>query len=863
MLSDPKSRSAFEQLLITLSKRFINLPIEAIDDDIVEALSQVGDYTGVDRCFVYLLNEADGEWAHLTHEWVAEGVTPHKQGMQPLHVGPLRWLMDQLSAGLIVHVANRDKLPDEAESLRVLYEALQIRSALLLPLMTRGKFVGALGLSCTTVSKIWSEENVSLLRIVGEIVMNAIDRHRSYSKLQASREQYRSVVQDLTNYIVRWKPDGTPLFVNSALCRFWQMSEEEFLAKNIFEHFPPDEASQIRQKISILTIDNPFNTQEHHMQLSDGTVGWHEWSDRGLFDSEGNLVEIQSIGRDITQQKRAREELEYRQQLENLILMLTLRFINLPPDRLEHEITDALREVSEFVGGERTYIYVMNEETDAADLSYQWVADDAVPTPSSLLRLPLDEHLWAVESFKQGQPVVINHLDDLPKEAENLRQMLKEIRSVSLITVPVLLHSRLYATFSITGANDNNPWNKDTIYLLRLIGEVFVNAMERKAAEEALANSEERLRSTIDAVADGFYDWNITTGEVYVSDNWLENRGLLAGANIWTLEDWQAFIHPEDRLRVVELLDTHLQGRTTAFECEYRVRMPGDKFRWTLDRGRVIERDGQSKPLRMVGVDRDITDQLADRERLQQADARLAHLSRVAMMGEIVAGIAHEVNQPLHAAATFASAVNTAISNRDPDCMDRVAEMVQKISKQINRAADIIRRMREFVRPRPVRMAKFDLNELIRESAEMPGFGSHCKNIRLSFDLDESLSPVIGDRIQVQQVIVNLLRNAFDACHMAAEKCSHSPVVIVRTLPFEERILMQVVDNGCGLTTDTEIEPLFNAFQTNKEEGMGMGLALCRSIVASHHGKIWGELNSDHGMTFSVLLPSDSERERG
>ena len=861
LVEQPQNRSSFEQLLISLSTRFINIPIEAIGAGIDEALGEVGRYTGVERCFIYQLSGKTYETAQLTHEWVAPGMQSIRFEVQNLPAEPVMWIANQLMVGDTVHVPDRDKLPPDAQSLRLLHESVGIRSAVYVPMILRGELTGMLGFTCSTVSKEWPEDNINLLRIVGEIVINAMDRKTQFNKLQDSRERYRTVVQDVSCNILRWRADGTQLFVNRSYCDFRNMEEQALLKENVYDLLSPSETLQVKEMIAALTPENPFNTNEITLVMPDGSVVCHELSNRGLFDENNELFEIQSIGRDITAQKQAREELLYRQQLEQLILNLSLRFINLPPERLEHEIIDALRAISEFVGGERTYIYLMNEETGMADLSFEWVKEGATPTVNELRQLPVTDHAWAIELFEKSQPVIVNDVDDLDEEADNLRALLEAIQTRSLITVPVLRNKKLFATFSITSNTKNNKWTKDTIHLLRLIGEVFVNAMARKAAEQALADSEERLRSTIDAVADGFYDWDIPAKQVYVSDNWLENRGLISGGNLWTLDDWQAFIHPEDRAQAMERLNDHLQGRSEIFECEYRVLMPGETYRWMLDRGRVIERSPQGEPLRMVGVDRDIDRLVEDRHRLEEADARLAHLSRVAMMGEIVAGIAHEVNQPLHAAATFASAIGTAISRQDDDCMDRVADMVQKISKQINRAADIIRRLREFTRPRPVRMAKFDLNELIRESVDMPGLGSQRKNVRMILDLYLGLSPVIGDRVQVQQVIVNLLRNALDASQNVEMKDGRGPQLLIRTEPSDERVLLQVVDNGCGLSEGTDIEKMFHAFHTTKEEGMGIGLALCRSIVTSHHGKIWGEPNPEHGMTLSVLLPADPERK--
>jgi PAS domain S-box-containing protein len=857
LLRHSQYRSGFEQLLTSLSTRFINLPIDAIDDGIVLALAKIGTFTGVDRCFVYQFVDDSQKIGRMTHEWCAPGIPSIKHRVQDLDVEPLQWVVEQLAVGQIIHVPDSRQLPDEAAALRDLYDSLGVRSAVYLPLFFKPQATGMLGFSCVTHKKVWSEDSINLLRVVGEIVVNAFDRKSDYLQLQLSQEQYKSVVEDQSDFIVRWKPDGTHTFVNGAMCRFLEKTPDELIGSNLFDILHPDDVDDVRRKVASLTIDQPSTTDEHRVRRADGTVAWHEWSDRAIFDSSGNVVEFQSVGRDVTAQKDAREELAYRQRLEQIILNITSRFINLPPEQFKREIIGALRQVGEFVRGDRSYIYLFDSSGTSATLEFEWITTGAPATPVELQTVAVLEQDWGMQLLKQGDPMPISDIEALPPSAQPLQEALSSINVASFILVPILLRKQLIGFMGISSSQPRVRWSPDSTALLRLIGEVFANALERKAAEEALAASEERLRVTIDAVADGFYDWDMTTNRVFVSDNWLACRQLPEGENQWDVDTWRASIHPDDQRDFADGVAEHLSGKTCTFECEYRVQLADGTWRWILDRGRVIERDERGTALRMVGAERDITEQVVSRRRLQEADAHLAHLARVATMGEIVAGIAHEVNQPLHAAATFANAVTTALESNDKGSRRRAMRMMGKISAQINRAADIIRRLREFTRPRQVHMARCDINNLVRETAEMLSYEAKRKRIRMEFDLDEFLPGVIGDRIQLQQVIVNLLRNAFEAIE---PNVNRQPLITVRTRREENRVLLEVSDNGVGLAAGKDAEQLFDAFITTKEEGMGMGLALCRTIVTGHHGRIGGKCNERAGMTFSVLLPVEPEK---
>lgn len=851
-------RSEFEQLLTSLSTRFINLPIDSIDEGLEQALGEVGRYTGVDRCFVYQYSDTSQQTARLSHEWCATGVPSIKHQLQDVDLIPLGWVVDQLTSGRVVHIPDAEKLPVEAAGLRQVYKTIGVRAAFYLPLFFKSGLAGMLGFSCVSRIKEWSVESIQLLNVVGQIVVNAVDRRQDFRELQARKEQYESVVQDQTDYIVRWKPDGTHSFVNGAVCRFLGRSADELVGESIYTYIHAEDEGRVRKKIASLTVDSPTTVDEHRVLRSDGTVCWQEWTNRALFDEDGVLVEYQSVGRDITTQKLAHEELLYRQQLENLILNLTSRFINLPADEMQQSIVEALKQVGEFLNVERSFVYTFDDSLSMASLTFEWTKPGAPVTPPQLVNVDVQQPDWSMERMIRGESVAIDELSELPPNAARLRTAFEAIDVASFVIVPVMLQQRLHGFMGISSRMPGRCWPAESTAILRLLGEVFANALRRQATAAALAASEERLSLAISAVADGFYDWNIATGVLYVSERWLVTRELPLDGNELTISEWRTSIHPEDQFEFDRRIAEHLAGLSEVFECEYRVRTGEEEWQWTLDRGRVIERDESGAPLRLVGVERDIDREVTSRRRLQEADARLAHLARVATMGEVVAGIAHEVNQPLHAAATFASAVVTALDSQEPDSAERATRMVNKISAQINRAADIIRRLREFTKPRQVHMARFDLNGLVRESVEMLGFDARQRGIRVELTLEESLPSVFGDRVQIQQVIVNLLRNAYEAVEASSAKL---PVIEIDTQKQSARVLLQVSDNGPGLADPNELETLFDAFVTTKEGGMGMGLALCRTIVESHHGRIWGEPNSNGGMKFCVLLNVEPEAQ--
>ena len=849
-------RSVFGQLLTSLSTRFINMPVDAIDDSMTKALGEVGRYTQVDRCFIYQFASKQDGTASLTHEWCAPGIPSVKRLLQDIPLAPLTWTVARLTAGEIVHIPRVENLPPEAKPLRELYEKLDVRSAVNLPMFSGSRIVGMLGFSCVQGEKSWSDDSISLLRVLGEIFVNAMDRKQAVRQLHKSEERYRSVVEDQTDFIVRWKSDGQHTFVNQAVCRFFGKTREALMHENLLSAIHKEDVETVRNKVATLTPEHPSATDEHRVIMPDDSVCWHEWTDRAIFDAAGKVVEYQSVGRDITPQKMARQELEYRLKFESLLLNLSTRFIKISADQINQELIHALAQLGQFTKVDRSYVYLINDDESTAKLTYYWSAEGTPPVSPVIEQLHLNDYPWAVDILKQDKPLYIPHISALPPEAEKLRKTLEEAGIQSYINVPLLSDGKLIGLLGFSSLQQEQSWPEDSVALLRLVGSMFVNALERERVQLALQRSEERLALTVNASSDGIYDWNILTGELYLSDNGLQSLGLLPGTNLRHIDLWSEMVHPADRSNVEAVLQAHLAGFTERFECEFRLRLSDASWRWNLCRGQVTSRTDSGEPLRMVGVNHDITQDIHNRARLRESEAQLAHLARVATMGEVVAGIAHEVNQPLHAAATFATATSSALESNDPDSRERAARMVKKISGQVTRAADIIRRLRGFTQPRPAQLGLFDLNALVRESIELLSPEERRRQIRLNLELDESIPQILGDRVQIQQVLVNLLRNAYES---TTQSSTHQPTVRVTTRRTKQGIETDVMDNGTGPPEGETLEKMFDSFFTTKTDGMGIGLALCRTILSAHHGRIGAEINKEAGMTFSFLLPLDEK----
>jgi PAS domain S-box-containing protein len=372
---------------------------------------------------------------------------------------------------------------------------------------------------------------------------------------------------------------------------------------------------------------------------------------------------------------------------------------------------------------------------------------------------------------------------------------------------------------------------------------------EQKRAEEALRRSEKELRALIENLPAMVFTALPGPSNEFVSRGWREYTGLSEGDTAGS--GWQSVVHPED-------LERHLQewqvctATGEPYESEARFRRAADgEYRWFLVRA-VPLRDEQGAIVKWYGTLVDIEDRKRaeeERERLRQLEAELAHMHRVSMMGELSASLAHEIKQPMAAARTNADACLRTLKRVPPDLED-ARDAASAMVVCVTRAAEIIDRVRAlFSKSAPLRDL-VDVNEIVREIATLLQNETARHSVRIHLDLAENVPRVVGDRVQLQQVLLNLMLNGIEAMPDAGELRIKSQQV------KQGQVLISVSDTGTGIPPD-KIDQIFNAFVSTKPEGTGMGLAISRSIIESHGGRLWATSNSGCGATFHFILPND------
>jgi len=372
---------------------------------------------------------------------------------------------------------------------------------------------------------------------------------------------------------------------------------------------------------------------------------------------------------------------------------------------------------------------------------------------------------------------------------------------------------------------------------------------DRKQAELGLRESEQRFRTLVQFSFDVY--WESDARHCFIRQEFAEGMvdapasGSELGKTRWEVP----YLEPDEEAwrKHRETLDAHLPFRD--FELA-RPTPDGGKRYVSVSGLPVLDKSGHFIGYR--GVGRHITEQKRAAEALREMQKDLAHANRLATMGELTASIAHEVSQPIAAASMNAGAAARFLERNPPD-LERVRESLDWLMNDTARASDIIQRIRDLVKKAPPRKDRLDINEAIRDVIELTRGEAMKNGISVQTEFADSLPLVEGDRVQLQQVVLNLIINAVQAIGTVVNGAKKVLITTAQGAP--DGVLVEVKDSGPGMSSET-FEHAFAPFYTTKPSGLGVGLSICRSIIEAHAGRLWVTRNQPHGAIFHFTVPA-------
>jgi two-component system, LuxR family, sensor kinase FixL len=383
--------------------------------------------------------------------------------------------------------------------------------------------------------------------------------------------------------------------------------------------------------------------------------------------------------------------------------------------------------------------------------------------------------------------------------------------------------------------------------LLAMSYELSRDVLRAAQMGRELRESEERMTLAAEAAGFGVWMWSIPRNQIWGSERWLRLFGFAPDAFV-SFEMVMQRIHPDDRQRVEREVRRALDDRSD-YTADYRVVLPDDTQRWVVARGRMHS-DTHGKPDRMMGATIDITGRKQAELEIVQQRNELAHVGRVSTMGQLASTLAHELNQPLGAILRNAEAAELFLQGDSPD-LEEVRAILADIRKDDQRAGEVIDRMRALLKRRGLEHTTLDIAELVDDVVPLVHPDAVSRRVRLDIEVPRNLPPVRGDRVHLQQVLLNLILNGMDAM---GEVPAEARRLTVRARQADAgTIEVAVADAGHGVPAE-KFARLFEPFFTTKPNGMGLGLPISSTIITAHGGRIWAE-NSPAGATFYFTVP--------
>jgi len=372
------------------------------------------------------------------------------------------------------------------------------------------------------------------------------------------------------------------------------------------------------------------------------------------------------------------------------------------------------------------------------------------------------------------------------------------------------------------------------------------------AAARALSESEKRFRIASELSAD--YAYAVAIGaDGRHEDRWVtESFTRITGyslAEIKSRGGGLALVHPDDVTMVLRRLQRLIANE--ADTSEYRIVVKHGGVRWVRDRGLPIWDNTQKRVVEIYGAARDITDEREAQEKVRFRQEELGHLMRVATIGELSAGLAHEINQPLAAIVSYAKGCARRLRAGSATHED-LLRVVEEIASQAVRADEVLRRLGEFARRRPSQRATTDIGALIRTAVDLLAHETRHRHVTIEVDVPADLPAVDVDAIQIEQVLLNLVRNSFEAMNPIDTQAGQLRIRVAQTSP--SIVQVTVADSGHGFGS-IPVEQAFEPFFTTRAHALGIGLSISRSIVEAHGGRLWADQHVERGATVHFELP--------
>lgn len=622
------------------------------------------------------------------------------------------------------------------------------------------------------------------------------DRMRAEEAVRQNERRFRMILDGVPAFVTFMGPSGEVEFANQTLLQYFNATSEEVKTWPSGSTFHPDDRDKLlsawRRSIA---SGQPYEFEARH-QRADGVYRWFHMRGAPLRGADGQILLWYLMQIDIDDQKRAEQAVAANERNLNLI-------INTIP----------------------ALAWSANPDGTADFINRPWLEY------TGLTEEQARGWGWGAAIHPEDRDALVNYW-----------------QSCLISGTPVEAEARMrrfdgaYRWFLFRASALRDEAGK----IVKWYG-TNTDIDDRRHAESELRRSEAFLARGQHLSRTGTFSWRVSADEINWSEQLYSIFEFEAGVPV-TLEMIGSRVHPDDIPLLNDMIE-RARNAVSDFEYDHRLMMPDHSVKYLHMVGHATR--NQNGEVEYIGACQDVTQRRLSEHALAQARSELVRVARITSLGALTASIAHEVNQPLSGIVTNASTCLRMLAG-DPPNLDGAGETARRTIRDANRATDVITRLRALFSNKKAATEAVDLSEAAREVVALSLSELHGNRVILRSELADDLPPVTGDRVQLQQVILNLLRNAADAMSAVEDRPRH---LLIRTeRDGGDQVRLTVRDSGIGFDPQAA-DRLFQAFYTTKGDGMGIGLSVSRSIIESHHGRLWAARNDGPGATFCFSIP--------
>jgi len=714
------------------------------------------------------------------------------------------------------------------------------RSILCLPLVNQANLTGVLYLENNLAARAFTPDRITVLKVLASQAAISLENSRLYRDLEDRERQYRTVVENATDAVITIDAASRIRLVNPAVTRLFGYEPTELIGRPLTVLMPERLANR-----HVAKMQSHIETDDRRLNASAiESIGLRKNGEE--FPVAISFAEVVNKGqrtftgfiRDLTERHQAEELREARNRLMAVRADVSLALAT--DNTLRAMLQSCVESIVKHIGAAFARIWVATK--DGRFLELQASAGMYTHLDGAHRLVPVG-HLNIGRIAQERTPYVTNDVVNDPHVSD--RDWARVEGMVGFAGFPLLAGGQRVGVLAIFS---RAPIGQAAIETLGTVSDTIGQGIQRKAAEEQVRRSEAFLAEAQALSQTGSFGWNTATGDLFWSRETYRIFGFTPDIAP-TLPMIVDVIHPDDRARFVQEAETYARDHTD-FAHEYRLKLPDGSIKHVYAVGRSAVRGFPD--LDFIGAVMDVTERKQAADALLKTQTELAEVSRLTTMGELAASIAHEINQPLAAVVSNAQTCASILRAEAPSLRE-VEDAVEDIAEAGKRASDVIARIRLLLRKGVSEPVELSVNDVIHDVVELTREMTQMNGVLLDTRLADDSPRIVADRVQLQQVLINLVTNAVDAMSYINDRPRR--LTITSSRKDGTHVDVAVIDVGAGIDP-THQARIFEPFFTTKADGMGMGLAICRGIVESLGGRLWATSNADFGTTVRFALPA-------